>query len=136
MAGKAFLPNLQSAINRAKKAEHGKQTYLQSRYKSIKELGEYLQAHPEELESPRQDGGKFKINGKLIESSSKGHSYLLSDEELMSQSTSNETFWDGTFDCRPKIAGAQQVITIMSKIEEVVCNIYKSIIIYQSFRVE
>lgn len=37
------------------------------------------------------------------------------DEELMAEFKDNDTFWDGTFDSRPRIKNVGQFFTVMGE---------------------
>lgn len=74
-----------------------------------------MEENPEELTLAGADGVKNEVKGKLIKSSSKTYHYLMYDEELMSEFKDNETYWDGTFDSRPRIKGVGQFFTVMGE---------------------
>lgn len=96
---------------------------LKSTYKSIWQFAKHMEDHPEDLVSEDVHGTKRQLEGKLIKSSSRTYHYLMYDKELMNEfKDGEEIYLDGTFDARPKIGGVGQVLTIMAKKYNVVCQ--------------
>lgn len=118
------FPQIQPTLQRIRLQKRSNMPATLARsYKSIWHFAQHFESHPEDLSYVGADGLKRSLQGKLIKSSSKTYHYLMWDNELMSQFTENETFWDGTFESRPKIKNVGQFFTIMGmKHNTVSCN--------------
>lgn len=116
LRSEAGCPELQKTIQRQRSAAKPTAgSKLPNRCKSIWHFARFMEENPQELVYEGKDGVKHELKGKLIKSSSKTYHYLMYDEKLMAEFTDNETFWDGTFDSRPRVKNVNQFFTIMGQ---------------------
>lgn len=110
----ASFPELEKTIQREKaKAQPTAGSNLRNTYKSIWHFAKHMEENPEDLTMTGEDGAKIALKGELIKSSSKTYHYVMYDPELAEKFTTNETYWDGTFDSRPRIKQVGQFFTVM-----------------------
>lgn len=99
---------------------------LSDSYNSISDFAKHVAEHPECLSYTAEDGSEIKLEGILIDSSSKKSKkkklhFLMYDEKLIREFKETEIHLDGTFFTRPKIKGVSQFFTIMAtKYNEVI----------------
>lgn len=72
-----------------------------------------MSKHPEDLKITNDEGVELALKGELVKSSSKSYHYIMYDPELAAKFDEHETYWDGTFDFRPRIKKVGQFFTIM-----------------------
>lgn len=90
-------------------------TGLQGRYKTIKQLVEHLEDHPESLKSVATDGTVKSLKYELIKTEAKRYHLLLYDPVVLQEYTDNDVSFDGTFDATPKVKEVKQLVTMMGK---------------------
>lgn len=96
-------------------------TVIDNKYDNLKQFGEYITEHPDDLSYETNDGITRKIKAKVFNSSSKSYHVLFYDDELMNKFTRDEIFIDGTFDARPQIKQVNQLLTILGTKYNMVC---------------
>lgn len=93
---------------------------VEETYKSVTELAEHLQNHPEDLTIISKDGTVKQLQFKLVKS--KGNHLILYDPEMIHNFNEHTVQVDGTFDAVPKVKKVTQLVTLMSKKYNVVSN--------------
>lgn len=112
----AGFPQIQKTIQRKRaEAKPTAGSKLPRTFKSIWHFAKFIEENPEELVVQAEDGTKHALIAKLIRSSSKTYHFLMYDKELLEEFKDNDTFWDGTFDSRPRIKNVNQFFTIMGE---------------------
>lgn len=92
---------------------------LSDTYASIRDFAKHVEENPESLSYVSEDGEERRLEGMLVESSSKKSKnpkfhYLMFDDKLVKEFKETEIHLDGTFFTRPKIKGVSQFFTIMA----------------------
>lgn len=124
LRAEASYPEIQKTIQRARsKAQPTFNSSANRTYKSIWHFAKDVEEKPDILVSEGADGVKRHLTGELVKSSSKTYHFIMYDPELANEFTENETFWDGTFEVRPKIKNVGQFFTIMGLKNNVVSQI-------------